>query len=72
MSNLTEHEAYVAMFAFLERRYRLSGSHDLAALLGSMGTLSDGGTADPAAWGDWIEAVEAARAGTVRTDMDLR
>jgi hypothetical protein len=65
MESLTVDEAYLAMFAFIEKRYRLTSSDDLGAFLGSMSLLFTGGTADPAIQYDWEEAVELARAGKV-------
>ncbi|MBK7727783.1 MAG: hypothetical protein IPJ33_04565 [Gammaproteobacteria bacterium] len=72
MKNLSEHEAYAAMFAFLEGRYRLTKSDDLGALLGSMSLLPGGGTADPAIWDDWLNVIKEAEAGSVRVDMELK
>ncbi len=72
MKNLTEKEAYAAMFAFLEHRYRLTESDDLGALLGSMSLLPDGGTADPAIWDDWVTAIKESESHSVRTDMELK
>lgn len=72
MSNLSEREAYLAMFAFLEQRYDMTGSDDLGALLGSMALLTDGGTADPAIWEDWCEAVKKAQSGDVSADLGLK
>lgn len=63
MPDLTVDQAYDAMLVFLEREYRLTGSEDLAALLGSLSRniWSDGSPNDPAAWNDWLSAVEAVR-----------
>lgn len=72
MKNLSEHKAYAAMFAFLEKRYQLTESDDLGALLGAMSLLPDGGTADPAIWEDWLNAIEEAESGNVRVDMELK
>lgn len=72
MKNLSAHEAYAAMFAFLESRYRLTESDDLGALLGSMSLLPGGGTADPAIWEDWLNAIKEAESGAVKVDMELR
>lgn len=47
MTSLSEKEAYVAIFTFLEQRYKMTNSNDLGALLGSMAVLEDGGPADP-------------------------
>lgn len=71
MNNLSEKEAYAAMFAFLENHYRLTESDDLATLLSSMSLLPDGSTADPAIQEDWLYALEQARAGKVRVDLQL-
>ena len=72
MKNLSEHEAYVAMFAFLEHRYRLTESDDLGALLGSMSLLPGGGTADPAIWEDWLNAIKEAESHNVKVNMELK
>jgi hypothetical protein len=65
MDSLTTEEAYLAMFAFIEKRYRLTTSDDLASFLGDMSLMFSGGTADPAPQDDWDEAVSLARAGKV-------
>ena len=56
-------EAYVAMYKFLENEYEMTGSDEIGGMLGGMSLLEDGGTADPAAWSDWIQAVEKAVGG---------
>jgi hypothetical protein len=48
---LTTQEAYFAMFEFIVELYRRTNSDDLGSLLGDLSLLSDGTTADPAAWG---------------------
>lgn len=58
MNETTQKEAYLSMFAFLERYYELTKSDDIGSLLGSMSLLQDGETADPAIWNDWLEAIE--------------
>lgn len=59
---LTALEAYRAMFAFLEREWERTGRpDDIGNLLGSMSTLAEGTTADPAVWGEWLDAIDAAR-----------
>jgi hypothetical protein len=70
MSDLTVHQAYASMYAFLEQYYERGRSDDIGALLGFMSLLPDGGTADPAIWHDWLAAVRAAEAGEV--DVSLR
>lgn len=62
---MTIQEAYRAMFLFLEKEWEITGKPDeLAVLLGSMSTLEDGLPVDRANWGQWLEAVKAARKGT--------
>ena len=60
---LTTHDAYLAMYYFLERHYERTASDDLGSLLGSMSLLEDGSPADPAFEKDWGEAVEKAFSG---------
>lgn len=72
MKSLSEHEAYAAMFAFLEHRYRLTESDELGALLGSMSLLPGGGTADPAIWEDWLNAIKEATSNNVKLNMELK
>jgi hypothetical protein len=57
MERLTEREAFDAMALFLEKFYATTDSDDVGALLGSMMVLEDGGTADPAVWGEWVNCV---------------
>jgi hypothetical protein len=72
MSNLTLKEAYAAMFVFLEKRYNITKSDELGGMLGQMSLLPDGGTADPATWGDWLKCVEAAKNGKVDLQLHLK
>lgn len=67
---LTHREAYAAMYAYLEQVFDRTKSDDIGSLLGGMSLLPDGGTADPAAWNDWIDAIGKATAEGV--DLDLR
>ena len=57
MKDLTVEQAYRAMFLYLEELYNNTHSGDLAGFLGGMVLASDGKTMDPAAWNDWIRAV---------------
>lgn len=66
---LTEKEAYNAMYAYLVQVYEMTQSDDLGGLLGSMSTLCDGQTADPAIWDDWLKCVEQAKKGQVNTEL---
>jgi hypothetical protein len=67
MSNESEsetidlHQAYAAMYYFLETQHGRVPSDELAIMLGSMALLEDGRPADEGAWSDWLEAVERAR-----------
>jgi len=59
-NKLTNLQAFNAMRLFLEKYYEQTSSDDVGALLSDMLFLEDGGTADPAAWNDWIECVDKA------------
>ena len=72
MKNFSETESYAAMYAFLEHRYDLTRSDDLGALLSGMSLLPGGGTADPALWEDWQNAIKLAREGSVELELKLR
>lgn len=54
-------DAYRAMLAFLDGAYERTQSDDLAGLLGDWQLTTEGGTMDPAAWGDWLAAIERVR-----------
>ena len=69
MPNLSDQEAYLAMFAFLEAEFRLASSDEIGALLGSMSLLSDGSPADPAVREQWSKAVAAALEGAVHASL---
>lgn len=57
--NLTIEESYRVMYKFLEGYYyRLNKPDLLAVLLGGFRLRNNGYTVDPAAWEDWLEAVE--------------
>jgi hypothetical protein len=71
VSQLTESQAYLAMFAFLRDHYSRTGSDDLGALLGDLLLLSDGSPSDPAVKSDWAKAVSEAKAGRVSAIMKL-
>jgi hypothetical protein len=56
--NLNEEEAFKAMVIFLERYYNETHSDDIGSLLSDLILLNDNGkTADPAAWNDWLNAI---------------
>ena len=71
MGTLTDKEAFLAMFVFLQERYERLRSDDLAALLSDLSLLPDGGTADPAAWQSWLTAIEKAKTGAVDAALIL-
>ena len=48
MDALTDQQAYLAMFRFLENLYSTTQSNDIGGLLGSMSLLADGVPADSA------------------------
>lgn len=63
-NELTVEQAYRAMFYFLEREFELTGADEIGGLLSSLSwkIWDQGGPADPAAWQDWLDAVDKARA----------
>ena len=71
-TNLTNKEAYLAMYSFLEHWYEMTKSDDIGSLLGSMSLLEDGNTADPAIESDWLKAVEKTLKGEVNAELNLR
>ena len=61
-SPITVLQAYAAMYKYLEHLQSLSHSEDLAGFLGGMSMLpGEQGTADPAAWEDWLRIVETVK-----------
>ena len=60
------------MFAFLDAWYKRVPSDELGSLLSYMSLLADGGTADPAVWSDWLEAVRKAISGEVDLQLKLK
>jgi len=60
--NITPQQAYLAMFIFLDYHNKhCSNEMMVGEILGSGSILVDGGTADPAFWGEWLDAIEKAR-----------
>ncbi len=68
---LTQDQAYLAMYAFLDKQFSL-GCQELGGILGSMSLLSDGSPADRAFVQEWHEAVAAALSGAVDARLRLR
>jgi hypothetical protein len=69
--NLSDDQAYAAMYAFLAHHYDITKSDDLGGLLGSMSLLPDGSPADPAIKADWAAAVDKAAKGKVNLKLQL-
>lgn len=69
--SLTPHQAYLAMFAFLEQYSHRGSGEEILSLLGSLSLLADGHSADPAIASDWNRAVELVLAGKVNASMRL-
>jgi hypothetical protein len=72
METLTDKEAFLAMYSFLEAYYERGKSDDIGALLSGLSLLTDGGTADPGFWKDWLEAIGKAKHGSVDARLILR
>ena len=68
---LTQEQAYLAMYAFLDKQF-LNGWTELGGILGSMSLLPDGSPADAALASDWQDAVAAAISGTIKAQLELQ
>jgi len=68
---MSEHEAFLAMFAFLEAEYELSKSDGIGALLGTMSLLPDGQPSDPAIFEQWREACRKVERGEVNATLQI-
>lgn len=71
MAQLTEKQAYLAMFNFLEHCAQ-TGWPGLEGLLGSMSLLADGSPVDGAFKRDWEVAVQSALEGDVDAQLSLK
>jgi len=58
--NLTIEQAYQSMVCFLEAYWERTQSDEIGALLGGLALDADGRPMDPAAWSDWLAAIELA------------
>jgi hypothetical protein len=58
MEKLSDRQAFEAMVLFLEGFYERTQSDQVGGLLSDMMAFAGGETADPAAWGDWLECVQ--------------
>ena len=68
---LTEKQAYMAMYNFLEIYFNMLDSDVLAMLLGSLSLLPDGDAMDPAMRREWLVSVEKAKKGEVDVYLKL-
>ena len=71
MTLLTHHEAYLAMFSYLEELYLRTSSDDIGAILGQLALLPDGKSADPAAMIDFERAIARVKTGQINGFMEL-
>jgi hypothetical protein len=55
---ITVDEAMKAMFLFWQDVYLRTNSDDIGSMLGDLSLLPDGGTADPAAYGEFIDCIK--------------
>lgn len=69
-TQLTQDQAYLAMYAFLDKQFSL-GCEELGGILGSMSLLADGCPADQAFAREWKDAVAAALSGNVEVQLRL-
>lgn len=70
--NLSPELAYLAMYEFFVELYQRTKSDELGSLLGGMSYLSDGETADPAVWKDWMLCVTKVLAGQANPQLKLK
>jgi hypothetical protein len=57
---ISTRQGFLAMIKFLEAFYSRAGD-DLATLMTDLQIQKDGDPLDPAAWSDWMEAVQQIR-----------
>ena len=56
---ISPEQAFRAMFVFLDEYYKRSkGEAELGDVLGDIQLMGDAMPADPAAWGDWLSAID--------------
>ena len=59
---ITVEEGFAAMFEFLQNYLREMTTAEVADVLGDVHPAYGGRSSDPAAWCDWLRAVEKVRA----------
>ena len=71
---LTLEQAYRAMYYFLENEYKLTKSEELGGMLGSLSwhIWQDRSPGDPAAWQEWLDAVQKAMASDDQVTIPLK
>ena len=62
---ITAEEGFAAMYEFLQIYWSELNSANVADVLGDVHPAYGGRSSDPAAWFDWLRAVEKVRAGAV-------
>ncbi len=60
-TTLTQEQAFRAMFLFLEGYWSEFRTATIADVLSDLNPAEAGESSDPAAWHDWLRAVEAAK-----------
>ena len=60
---LTEQEAYMAMYDFLEHHFKILDSDVLAMLLSGLSLLPDGDSMDSAMKREWLASVKKVKDG---------
>ncbi len=66
---MTEKEAYLAMFSFLEDYYNRTKLDEIGSLLSGMCIMSDEMPMDKAYWYEWKKAVQKSRDGKVDAEV---
>lgn len=68
---LTEKEAYLAMFSFLEDYYLRTKSDEIGSILSGMCLMNDGEPMDAASWKEWEQSIQKALSGKVDAEVRL-
>jgi hypothetical protein len=68
---LTQKEAYLAMFSFLEDYYSRTKSDEIGSMLSGMCLMTDGKPMDGAYWNEWEQSVQKSLKGLVDAEMRL-
>ena len=66
---LTQNEAYLEIFSFLEDYYARTKSDEIGSMLSGMCLMSDGKTMDPAYSEEWKATLQRALEGNVDAEM---